>query len=574
MIATNRSIADAFNEIAELLDIEGANRFRIRAYRNAARMILAYPKEMHTLLKEGFDLVELPTIGKDLAHKIAEMVQTGKLHFLDELKQRTSPQLEELLKIQGLGPKRVHTLHESLGINSMADLKQALTEGRLHTLEGFGPKLIETLSKTFLDSSKQTRRYRLDLIRPIAERIVSLLKRSSGIEAIEIAGSIRRNREDPKDIDIVVACEQSDPIMERFVRMEDVSQILMQGPKRSSVLLQNGIHVDLRAVKAKEFSTALHHFTGSKAHNIALRTLASESGMKINEYGIFRGEEQLVSRNEEAIYRSLGMDYVVPELRENRGEIDAALSGSLPKLIEASDIRGDLHIHTMYSDGMNTITEMTHAALEKGYEYIAITDHTHHLKIAHGLDVDRFLEQIEEIDRLNESIEGIRVLKSAEVDILADGTLDLPTSVLERLDFAVCAVHYQFNLTAKEQTRRILKAMESPYFTILAHPTGRLLGLREPYPIDMEAIIQACSDRKIILELNSQPDRLDLNDIHCRMAKDAGVNIVISTDAHSCNDLALIDYGVGQARRGWLTPDNVINTKPLNELLKILKRFH
>lgn len=574
MPITNREIANIFNEIAELLDIEGANPFRVRAYRNAARMILSYPKEMHTLVNEGFDLTTIPTIGEDLSAKIIEMVQTGGLQFLRDLKEEISPGLEELLKIPGMGPKRVQMLHETLEINSTDDLKTALETGKLEELRGFGPKLLATLSKALGKKAAETKRYRLDQIVPIAERIVELLRPARGLVRIEIAGSLRRRREDPKDIDIVAACEDSTGIMERFCTMKEVQNIVMKGPTRSSVVLESGIHVDLRAVSENEFATTLHHFTGSKAHNIVLRTLASQKGLKLNEYGIFRGEEKIAYKSEEAIYKTLGMPYIVPELRENRGEIEAALKNRLPRLIERSQIRGDLHAHTTYSDGINTIEEMALAARERGYEYLAITDHTHHLKIAHGLDETRMLEQLEEIDRLNKSLEGITLLKSAEVDILGDGSLDLPDAVLERLDFAVCAVHYRFNLSAKEQTTRILRAMENPHFKILAHPTGRLMGLREPYPLDMEAIIKACADRHIILELNAQPDRLDIHDIHCRMAKEAGVKVAISTDAHSIRDLGLIGYGISQARRGWLEADDIINTRSVGEVMKFMKRSH
>ncbi len=570
MGATNLEIANAFNEIAELLDIEGANPFRVRAYRNAARTILSYPSEMGTLLLEGFDLTTLKTIGKDLSAKITEMVETGELQFLRELRKEVSPGLEELLKLPGLGPKRVHTLHETLGINSPADLKTALETGKLGEVSGFGPAMIAALRTALGKKGSDDKRYRLDQIRPVAERIVSWLNSSQGVIRIEIAGSIRRSREDPKDIDIVASCTDSKEIMERFTTMEEVQSIAMSGPTRSSVILRGGMHVDLRAVSEEEFATTLHHFTGSKAHNIELRTLASRAGLKINEYGVFRGDNRIAYKSEAAIYETLGLPYIVPELRENRGEIEAALAGRLPRLIEVSQIRGDLHAHTTYSDGINTIQEMALAARERGYEYLAITDHTHHLKIAHGLDEARILEQMEAIDRLNASLEGITLLKSAEVDILDDGTLDLPDSVLQRLDFTVCAVHYRFNLSAKEQTARILKAMENPCFTIFAHPTGRLLGLRAPYPLDMETIMRTCAERRIILELNSQPDRLDIHDLHCRMAKDAGVKIAISTDAHSIRDLDLIRYGISQGRRGWLEADDVINTRSLDDVIALL----
>jgi len=571
MSVTNTDIAAVFNEIAELLDIEGANPFRIRAYRNAARTLLSYPKEMHTLITEGMDLSTIRTIGKDLSAKIIELVRTGELQFLKELKRDVPEGLEELLRIPGLGPKRVQLLHEKCQIGSVSELKTALESGKLENLKGFGPKLLLSLQKVVGKALPPAKRYRLDQIRPVAERIVSLLKAGGGVTNIAIAGSIRRRREDPKDIDIV-ASGDSERVMECFTRMNEVQSIVMEGLTRSSVILHSGIHVDLRVVSPEAFASTLHHFTGSKAHNVELRTIAAQKGLKINEYGVFRGEDRIDTMSEESIYQTIGLPCIVPELRENRGEIEAALENRLPELIRRNDVRGDLHLHTTYSDGLNTIEEMAHAARALGYEYIAITDHTHHLTIAHGLDEARILAQMEEIDRLNTRLDGIRILKSAEVDILGDGTLDLPDSVLSRLDFTVCAIHYRFNLSAKEQTARILRAMQNPYLTILAHPTGRLLGLRDPYPLDMETLIRSCAERGIILELNAQPDRLDLNDLHCRMAKESGVKIAVSTDAHSIRDLDLMEYGIGQARRGWLEADDVVNTRNLSSLMELLRQ--
>lgn len=574
MEVTNYAIADAFNEIAELLDIEGANPFRIRAYRNAARVIFSYPKEMQSLVEEGFDLTTLKTIGKDLAQKITEMVHTGELQLLNDLKRRIAPELEELLKIPGLGPKRVHLLYELLHIRSVRDLQSALESGKLSNIAGFGPKLLATLKNALGTKLTETKRYRLYDIRPIAQSIADQLSHAQGVIRLEIAGSIRRRRDTAKDIDLVAACDEKNDIMERFITLDNLHSIVMHGPTLSSIILKNGIHVDLRVVSDNEFGAALHHLTGSKAHNIELRTMASKKGIKINEYGVFKGEKKIASKSETELYQALGMPYILPELRENRGEIEAAFNNLLPRLIESSQIRGDLHVHTTYTDGLNTLEEMALAAQARGYEYLAITDHTQHLRIAHGLREEKLLEQLDAIDRLNATLKGITLLKSAEVDILSDGTLDLSDTVLKQLDFTVCAVHYRFNLSAKEQTARILKAMENPYFTILAHPSGRLLGLREPYALDMEAIIRACADYGTVLELNAQPDRLDINDLHCRMAKEAGVKVAISTDAHSTTDLVLMEMGIGQARRGWLEKEDVLNTRNLPEVLKLLRQRH
>jgi DNA polymerase (family 10) len=571
MHVTNRQIASIFIEIADLLDIEEANPFRIRAYRNAARTILSFPKSMAALVDEGFDLTTLRGIGKELSEKIIEIVRTGELAFLNELKKSLPTELETLLQIPGLGPKRVHLLHEKLHINSLSDLKDALQKGEIAMLRGFGPRLIESISRTVKQKQYEEKQYRLFEVLPIAEAIKKELKKAQGIIAIETAGSIRRKKETVRDIDIVASCEAGSDIMERFVALEEADKTLMQGTTRSSVVLKSGIHIDLRVVPKDAFGAALHHFTGSKYHNIALRKIAADKGLKINEYGVFRSDKRIGGNKEADIYSALGLDYIEPEMRENRGEIALAREHSLPKLIETEQIRGDLHIHTDYSDGANTIRDMALSAKAKGYEYIAVTDHTKHLTIAHGLDEKRIREQLSEIDRINEELKGITILKSAEVDILSDGSLDLSESVLKELDLVVCAIHYQFNLSRKAQTARILKAMENPCFTILAHPTGRLIGLRDAYEVDMETILRACSQKGCILELNAQPDRLDLNDIHCKMAKDAGVPIAISTDAHSKKDLELMGCGIAQARRGWIEKEDVINTKNLKALMAYLK---
>ena len=572
MSCTNSRIAAVFNEIADLLDIEGANPFRIRAYRNAARTVYSYPKEMAALVEEGFDLTTIGGIGKDLAGKITELVRTGELKFLSELKEEVSPELEALIKIPGLGPKRVQTLHEKLHVNSMEDLKKALEDGTLESLRGFGPKLVTGIEKALEKKLFETRRYRLFAALPVARWAVERLKQTRGILRMEIAGSLRRRRDTVKDIDIVVSCRPGSNIMEVLTALPGVEKVLMKGTTRSSVALGNGLHIDLRVVPEEAFTSALHHFTGSKPHNVALRLMARKAGMKINEYGIFKADRRIPVKEEADIYRALGLTHIEPELRENRGEIEAARQNTLPKLIDEKAIRGDLHLHTTYTDGKGSIREMALAAKARGYEYIAVTDHTRHLTIAHGLDEKRIRQQLEEIDRLNGELKGITVLKSAEVDILADGSLDLPDTVLKELDLTVCAVHYRMNLSKEEQTARILKAMQNPYFNILAHPTGRLINLREPYELDMEAIIKACSQNGIILELNAQPDRLDLNDIHCKMAKEAGVKVAISTDAHSVNDLGLMTYGIGQARRGWLEKEDVVNTRSLEALKKLLRR--
>ena len=571
MRVTNRQIAEMFNEIADLIDIDGENPFRVRAYRNAARTILTYPRSMAELVEEGFDLSSLHGIGKELAKKITEIVQTGRLTYLEKLKRSHPPQLETLLKIPGLGPGRVRLLHELLHINSVKDLEHALESGKVQKVPGFGPKLIEKITAGVKKHRYEEKRYRIDEAEETALWLRERLLEAKGVKEVRVAGSIRRRKETVHDIDMVASADIESDIMEKFTSLEEVTRIIMKGPTRSSVRLNNGMSVDLRVVPPEEYGATLHHFTGSKAHNIALRKMAKERKMKINEYGIYKEGKRVGGERETDIYTHLGLDYIEPEMRENRGEIALAQNHALPKLIELSDIQGDLHMHTRYSDGMDTIEEMARAAIKRGYAYIAITDHTKHLTVAHGLDEKRLREQLEEIDRLNDTLKEITILKSAEVDILEDGSLDLPDEILSELDLAVCGIHYKFNLSEEKQTRRICKAMEHPAFTIFAHPTGRLINLREPYAVDMEAVIRAAKARGCILELNAQPDRLDLNDRHCKMAKEAGVPIAISTDAHSVQNLDLMRYGIGQARRGWLEKENVVNTGSLEALMELIQ---
>ena len=572
MQTSNRDIAEKFIKLADLLELEDENPFRIRAYRNAARIIRFYPKNFYEMVEAGEDLTQIHNIGDTLAKKITEIVKTGKITLLRRLEKEIPHDLEIMLKIPSLGPKRVRRLHEILHINTLHDLETALKKGEIENVKGFGPKLIRTITEGLKQKRYETRRHRLYNVLPIAQALAEELRKIERVDRLEIAGSIRRRRDTVKDIDIVASCLSGSPLMERFVSHQDVESIVMKGPTRSSVILKNGLQVDLRVVPPYDFGAALHHFTGSREHNITLRKMAMKKSIKINEYGIFHSDKRIGGEKESDIYEIMKMQYIEPELRENRGEIALALRHSLPRLIERKNIRGDLHIHTTRSDGNATVQEMAEAAKALGYEYIAVTDHTKHLTIAHGQDEESVLQELEMIDRLNVTLGDFTILKSAEVDILADGTLDLPQSVLEKLDLVVAAVHYKFNLTKKEQTRRILKAMENPCFNILAHPSGRLIGLREPYEVDMEAIIKAAKELGCILELNAQPDRLDLDDIYCKAAKEAGVKIALSSDAHCVNDLHYISYGISQARRGWLEKEDVINTLPLTQLRKLLRR--
>jgi DNA polymerase (family 10) len=569
----NAEIADAFNEVADLLEIKSGNPFRIRAYRNAARTIGGLSQAVVDLIYKHKDLSELPGIGHDLAGKITELVETGKFPVLEEIRAHTPPHIRELLKVPGLGPKRVAILSDKLKIECLADLKAAAEKGVLKDIAGFGFKTEQKILAE-VDQAKQTQvRFKWIVADEIARSLVDYLKNTPGVQKGVVAGSYRRKKETVGDLDIVVACKESAEVMNRFVQFEEVKDVLSHGATRSSVILRSGLQVDLRAVPQESYGAALHYFTGSKAHNIAIRTLGLKRGLKINEYGVFRGEKQIAGRTEEEVYAQVGLPYVEPELREDWGEIEAAQSQQLPHLVSLSDIRGDLHCHTSDSDGRCSLEEMAEAASTRGYEYIAITDHSKHVAIVHGLDPKRLLHQIKRIDKLNEKLKGLRLLKSVEVDILEDGSLDLPDDILRELDLVVCSVHFKFNLPAARQTERIIRAMDNLCFNILAHPTGRLIDQRRPYELNLEKVLHAARQRGCILEVNAQPDRLDLPENYCKMAKELGLKLVISTDAHCQDDLDFMRFGVGQARRGWLEASDVINTRPLTNLQKLLKRY-
>jgi DNA polymerase (family 10) len=570
MPVQNAEIAEMFDQTAELLEIKGDNPFRSRAYRNAARVIERLPKSITSLLKAGEDLSELPGIGKDLAGKIEAIVATHKFEVLDRLKRKLPGDLGEIAALPGLGPKRVKLLYDKLGVRSLEDLRRAIRSGRLRELKGFGAKSEHKLAAA-LAKPQAEKRFKLSEAEAEAEALLNYL-RSTERDQMAIAGSFRRRRDTVGDLDIVVAARNGAAIGDKLTKYENVVNILAHGPTRTTVVLRSRLQVDLRVVPKPSYGAALMYFTGSKEHNIALRGLANDRGWKLNEYGLFDGQRRIAGASEEELYRKLGLAAIPPEMREDRGEIPLARAGKLPRLIELGDIRGDLHVHSNWSDGTAPIADMAAAAKAKGYDYIAITDHSQHVTVAHGLDATRLGRQIDEIDRLTEKLDGFAVLKGTEVDILADGRLDLPDRILSRLDIAVAAVHYKFDLSRKLQTERIVRAMDNKHVSIIAHPTGRLIGEREPYEVDIEAVVAAAADRGCCLELNADPDRLDLTDIHAHAAKSAGVKLAISTDAHAVAGFDNIRFGVDQARRGWLQPSDVINTQPLSRLRKLLKR--
>ena len=568
----NADIAADFDELADLLEIEGANPFRIRAYRNAARTMRDLPQDVAAMLAKGEDLTELPGIGKDLAAKIREIVETGTAAMLEEHRKTVPVTLVELLKIPGIGPKRVKALYHDLGIRTLDQLQKAAEEGRVRTLQGFGEKTEQYLLHHLQARTGEERRVKLAIATQYADALIAYLKESPGVERVVAAGSYRRAKETIGDLDLLVTAAPGSAVMDRFVSYPEVEEVLAQGATKASLRLACKLQVDVRVVPGKSYGAALQYFTGSKAHNVALRQMAQRRGLKINEYGVFKGDRAVAGATEESVYAAVGLPWIPPELRENRGEFDAALAGRLPRLVEVADLKGDLHAHTKATDGQNSLKEMAAAARDRGLEYLAITEHSRRLAMAKGLDSKRLREQLEEIDRLNDTAIGITLLKGIEVDILEDGSLDLPDDDLSRLDLVIGAVHSHFRLSRQKQTERILRAMDHPYFTILAHPSGRLIDERAPYDVDMPRVIRHARERGCFLEVNAHPIRLDLVDTDCQLAKEAGVMVSINSDAHSTLDFGNLRYGVGQARRGWIEAREVLNARPLHELRPLLMR--
>jgi DNA polymerase (family X) len=569
----NIQIAKTFEEVADLLEIQGANPFRIRAYRNAARMIGTLGMPVETMLKnDRHALEELPGIGVDLAGKIAKICRTGELPILTQLTRKTPESLVAMLRIPGVGPKRARLIYKKLGVKTLAQLEKAARAGRLSELRGMG-KTIEQAILRGLDQDK-AHVARVPLaeaeayVRPLVER----LRATPGVEQLDVAGSFRRRAETVGDVDILIASSRAPAVANAFLGYADVKRVLAHGETKCSVVLRSGLQVDLRIVPRSSYGAALHYFTGSKPHNIAIRLLGVKRHLKINEYGVFHGARQTGGRTEEDVFKAVGLPWIPPELRENRGEIGAARAGTLPRLVELADIRGDLHMHTDATDGKNTLAEMVSACEARGYEYIAITDHTKAVRVAGGLTKSGFHRQSRAIDTLRKRVSKPVVLKGAEVDILSDGSLDLDDDTLAELDIVIVSVHSRFNMSRVEMTRRIVRALCHPRVHILGHPTGRLIGKREPYSVDMQEIVKVARDCGVLLEINAQPDRLDLNDLHVQMAREAGVKIVINTDAHRIQELDAMRYGIDQARRGWCEAKDVVNTCHLAGFRKLLEK--
>ncbi len=574
MAVMNKDIAGIFNMVADLLDIKGENPFRVRAYRRAAQTVSSLSRRVSEMLDQGEDLSDLPGIGDDLAGKMETIIRRGSLPQLEKLKKEVPPVLSEMMNLSNLGPKRVKTIYQQLDITSFQGLKKAAEDGRIRELKGFGEKI----EKNVLDSLKrweerggEQKRILLSEAEQIAAPLLEYISKQKKVKKAEIAGSYRRRKETVGDLDILVTCKRGCNVMDRFVSYEDVDEVIARGKTKSTVLLRTGFQVDLRVMPAVGYGAAMVYFTGSKAHNIRLRKMGVKRNLKINEYGVFKEDDRVAGRTEKEVYQQLDLPYIEPEIREDRGEIKAARNDSLPRLITMDDIKGDLQSHSTATDGKATLEEMAEGAREKGYEYLANTEHTKRVHVAGGLDDRAMEEHIREIEKLNKKFDGFRILKAAEVDILKDGSLDLSDDVLEQLDLVLCSIHYHTRLSRKKQTRRILKAMENPCFNILAHPTGRLINQREPYDIDMDEIMKGARERGCFLEINAQPDRLDLTERHARQASEMGILLSIGTDAHSVQGLDFMKYGVYQARRAWLKPDHLLNTRSWKELKKLLK---
>ena len=563
----NKELADLFEKMADILEFKSENPFKISAYRKASRIIGDLTKDIEEISEQG-ELKNIPGIGEGMAQKIVEYLKTGKISKFEEVREGVSDELIAIMDIPGMGPKTLSMLHKEKGIGNLSQLERALEDGSLLGLFGMGEKKIENIKRGIQLLKQSKGRMNLGVAFPVAKRIVETLRQKTGSKKIEWAGSLRRMKENIGDIDILATGPDKGKIFQAFTRLPEVKEVLASGETKASVIVEGGTQIDLRVVAEDSYGAALQYFTGSKGHNIHLRGIAKAKGIKINEYGVFKGEKKIGGKEERDVYRVLRMEWMEPELREDRGEIEAAQKGRLPKLVEESEIKGDLHVHSRWSDGTSSIEEVARAAQKKGYQYVAICDHSKSLKIAHGLDESRLMKQIEEIDRINERLKGFQILKGTEVDILTDGELDFPEKILETLDIVVGAIHSGFKQDKVKMTKRIIRALENPYLHILAHPSGRLLGARDPYEVEFEKLMEAAKRYGKALEINAYFERLDLNDIHCKKAKEMGIRVGIGTDSHHLDQMWMMSLGVAVARRGWLEAKEILNTLSLKEIVK------
>ena len=567
---TNQDIAKIFYHISEILELQGENPFKIRAYIKAAQTLESYTKEVSEI-KDPEELKQLPGIGEKIALKIKELVETGKLEMYERLKKSEVAPLIDLMQVPGLGPKHVKLIYDRLGVKTLDQLEKAAKAGKLRGIPGLGEKTEQNILKGIEQERRHKERFPLGIILPKAESIVSQLKQVKEVKDINLGGSIRRMKETIGDVDILVSSTKAKKVSDAFVKLPEVQNVLSEGVTKSSVMTKDGFQMDLRVVSPVSYGAALHYFTGSKAHNIRIRSMGIDRGLKINEYGVFKVKKSIAGKTEEEVFKSVGLPFIPPEIREDWGEIEAAQKKKLPHLIEQKDLKGDLHIHSNWTDGRSSIEDMALAAQKMGYAYMALCDHSPTIGITNGLTPERIKKRKLEIDKVNKKLKWFVILNGGEVDIRSNGKMDFEDDILKELDIVVAAVHTKFTQPKDEMTKRIIGAIENPYVDIIAHPTGRLIGRRDPYEVDMDKLLDAAKVNKKIMELNAYPDRLDLNDLHCRKAKEKGVKIAISTDSHWTEHFAWIRYGIATARRGWLEPEDVINTLPLESLLKLLK---
>ncbi|OGF52651.1 MAG: hypothetical protein A2044_03695 [Candidatus Firestonebacteria bacterium GWA2_43_8] len=572
----NTEIGEIFYEIGELLEVLGENKFKVRAYYKGAEVISSYPYDLRDIYnKDGVNgLLEIKGIGKGLAEKIEEHVKTGNIQYINELKKKLPPGILELLRVQSVGPKKAKLFYEKLGIKDLSSLEKAANENKLRELPGMGEKSEKSIIRSLVFLKKDKGRILLGAALPLGELLVASLSRMKEVSKVEYAGSLRRGKETIGDIDILAASKKPEEVIKYFCGLSEFASILSKGPTKAAAVTKNGVQVDLRVIELSTFGAALNYFTGSKDHNIKLREIAIKKGLKLSEYGLTREKDKknIASETEESIYKTLGLSYIPPELREDRGEIELAAKQKMPELLRLSDIKGDLHMHTDASDGVETLEDMIKAARSKGYEYIAVTDHSESLKVANGLSGKRLLARVKEISKINSKLKGFRILAGSEVDIKPDGTLDYDPEVHESLDYAIGSVHTNFGMSREEMTKRVINAIKSGKITTLGHPSGRVIGQREAYAIDLIEVIKAAKDYNVAIELSAHPMRLDLTDIYCKVAKEKGVKIAISTDAHTLGELDMMKYGVITARRGWLEKKNVLNCLAVKDLIEFLKK--
>ena len=569
----NFELAKIFSKIADALEIKGENQFKVLAYRKVARILKDFPEDIEEIYRSG-NLNDVPGIGEGIAKKIKEYIETGKMKKYEEAMANIPEGLVELLNIQNLGPKTIKLAYEKLGVKNISDLEKVIKDGSLSKLPNMGEKKIENIKKGIelykSENVEGEKRYPIGLVEPIVEEIVNRIGSLNYVVRVLPAGSYRRMKETVGDLDFLVISKEGKTVIDFFTGSSFVERILASGDTKGSIIEKNlRIQIDMRVLSEESFGSALQYFTGSKAHNIKIRSIAKEKGLKVSEYGVYKGEKKIAGEDEKTVYKSIGMEWIPPEMREDRGEVELALKGILPQIISYKDIKGDLHIHSKYSDGANSIDEIAKKAIEMGYDYIGIADHSQTAKYAHGLEIERLLKRNEEIDELNKKYRGkLVILKGTEVDILQDGSLDYPDEILKKLDFVIAAIHQGFK---KNVTERMLSALDNPSVDIIAHPTGRLISGREGYEVNLEKVMEFAKDKNVALEINAYYDRLDLNETNASLANSMGIPLIINTDAHNLGMMRYMRLGIGIARRAWISPENIINTYDLVNLKRKLR---